>query len=126
MNPEIETLKKDLCILRDDIELVLKKKQLIEDQEFIKKFASDVRKLDQDSYYLKAYEDASLIHYFLSTPVGAPFVSDCSLLEAAIMCKKQTPIHSSLHAYLQNLVLHTDKNDVPILLWIENLVQKLH
>lgn len=126
MNPDIETLKKDLYILRDDIELILKKNQLIEDQEFIKKFASDVRKLDRDSYFLKSHEDVSLIHYFLSTPVGAPFVSDCSLLEAAIMCKKQIPLNSSLHDYLQHLVQYTEKDDVPLLLWVENIVKNLH
>ena len=126
MNHDIETLKKDLYILRDDIQLIIDKNQLIDDQEFIKKFASDVRKLDRDSYFLKSKENVSLIHYFLSTPIGAPFVSDCSLLEAAIMCKKQPPLNSFLHEYLRHLVECTEKNDVPLLLWVENIVKNLH
>jgi hypothetical protein len=125
MNSEMETVKKDLCVLRDDITLLLKKNQLIEDQDFIKKFARDVQKLDQDSYFLNSNDDVSLIHYFLSTPVGAPFVADCSLLEAAIMCKKEQPLNSMLHTFLHDLVQYTDKDDVPLLLFVENIVQKL-
>ncbi|MBM3201463.1 MAG: hypothetical protein FJZ56_03525 [Chlamydiae bacterium] len=125
MNLDIEALKKDLCIFRDDIELIMKKKQLIEDQDFIKKFASDVRKLDRDSYFLKSDENVRLIHYFLSTPIGAPFVSNCSLLEAAIMCKKQAPLNSMLHTFLKDLVEHSDTEDVAMLQWIEKISQKL-
>lgn len=126
MHINIERLKKDLFILRDDIELITKKHNLVDDQRFIQKIAHDIRKIDEDSFYLKDNEKAQLIHYLLSSPVGAPFVTPISLLEAAKTLKRETPLESRLHHYLENLLKYSDEEHFPLALWIDDIAKSLH
>ncbi|MCH9613835.1 MAG: hypothetical protein SP1CHLAM54_08440 [Chlamydiia bacterium] len=72
------TLKEDLKKIHDDWE-ILKTHEI---EPHAEKFAKDIVQLDQDAKATDT-EDAELIHHLLSTPWGAPFIGEMTLLDAA-------------------------------------------
>lgn len=96
------TLKDDLKRIHDDWEMV-KASDIAPHAE---KFASDIVQLDQDAKAMGS-EDAELIHHLLSTPWGAPFIGEMTLLEAAK--NYDGTVDSPLHHLLSDFKKYSPK-----------------
>ncbi len=86
---QYENIQEDLKKFFSDWESFSKDDNYLSDPH-LKAMATDIVKLYEDSNTLlknpKLKEDAELAIYMLSTPWGAPFVADATLIEAAKSC----------------------------------------
>lgn len=93
-------LQKDVEKLEHDWEELLSKKKETKDKEFLEEMAEDIKNLNEDTYMAEGYEPLEptvhMIHHMLTTPWGAPFVFDKTLLEAAVSFEYQEASHSDL------------------------------
>ena len=96
----LERLIKDLRRFTEDWENLIKHSELAKNSKFLKNFADHIRHLDIDTQREDLPENvenfAHLIHHMLSTPFGAPIVSEKTLMEAALTLEFQDPIRSDL------------------------------
>lgn len=83
----LKKLKEDLLAIHADWKQAAHDQTMRNDITFLEKFAQDVLILDQDALSAKSIaackEKATLVHHLLSTPWGAPFISEMTLIEAA-------------------------------------------
>lgn len=111
MNKAVQKLEKDVIALEKDWEELLLDKKLSKDRDFLTRIAHDIKELNEDSElfeHFKPYEDqAEMIHYMLTTPWGAPFVSDKTLIEAALAYQFQEPIQSDLAKMMREFTEHS-------------------
>ena len=95
-------LRKDLEKLTKNIKQLKSKQGLAKNKAFLHQMAEDIKKLNDDTLIAKNIPIAHLIHHILSTPFGAPFVSEVSLLEAALDFDYQEPIKSDLSHLIED------------------------
>ena len=91
----LESFKKDLAEIHSDWKLLLAQKDQASDPNFLKKVATDIQNLDRDATQMGSTEtfkeQADLVHFLLSTPWGAPFVDETTLIEAAHAFSRKPP-----------------------------------
>ncbi len=122
-------LKQDVSALEKDWEELLLDKKLSRDHHFLEKIAHDIKELNEDSELLehfKPYEDqAEMIHYMLTTPWGAPFVSEKTLIEAALAYQFQEPSHSDLAKMMKEFTEHSEISHNQFLTVLHSLSREL-
>jgi hypothetical protein len=105
-----EDMKKDLQNFFDDWKLLTNEEE-IENPVYLKKLSEDILSLYKDAQSIlensPLKEDAELAIYLLSTPWGAPFVAECSLIEAAKNYKSENNSESKLLHLLKDFVNYT-------------------
>lgn len=129
--------KSTLEILRNDFEAfdkhwkqVIAKEKLADDEEFLHKLAEDIKELDYDALELSDVEQANLltsrlILHLITTPWGAPFVSDKSLLDAALTYDYQNPMQSDLHSIVHTISQHGDQFNQEVVSIFNSLTEVL-
>lgn len=124
----IEHLKRDLSTLHDDWEQLIQQERMVHDPVFLKKVASDIQQLDQDAKeaarITELKERAQLIHFTLTTPWGAPFVGETTLLEAANTYSDNNP-NSSLQHLLTDFSHYSDEKHTPLLNVYNEILEEL-
>ena len=118
-------LKEDLKEFSNDCENVLHHHELIDDTEFLQKFSNDIKHLEDDTLFFRNDPSAQMIHYYLSTPFGAPFISTKTLLEAASSYSKQDPLKSDLHELIDGMIHFGDQQKNPLLLLFQSIEEYL-
>ncbi len=105
-----ENVKRDLQNFFDDWK-TLSTEEEISNPAFVKKMAEDILNLYNDAKELlndeHLKEDAELVVHLLSTPWGAPFVSDSTLIQAAKHFKTEEFKKSELLHLLKDFVNYT-------------------
>jgi len=91
-----QKLKKDLEHFNTDLKKITHKKNLIKNKKYLKKMADDIKLLNNDLLITKEDKIPSYIYHMLTTPIGAPFVSNKTLLDAALNFENQSSINSDL------------------------------
>ncbi|MCP5506349.1 MAG: hypothetical protein H7A38_05655 [Chlamydiales bacterium] len=130
MNQKIaETLKADLLALHDDWEVLLKQDALLKDGKFLRKVAADILKLDTDATLAKKEsslkEQAEVLHFALSTPWGAPFIGETTLLDAANTFREDHPETALMHL-LSDFLKYGHKKKVPLFDVLEDISEELN
>ena len=91
---------KDLGKLEKAWEDLLTKRKKPSDIYFLKEMAEDIKQLKKDTTTAEEKKQlvhqAHIIHHLLTTPWGAPFVCERTLLEAAESYDLQEPLRSDL------------------------------
>jgi len=102
----LKKLKEDLIAIHSDWQQAAHDKNIRNDPAFLQKFAEDVLILDKDALSAKKVapckDKASLVHHLLSTPWGAPFISDMTLLEAAQTYQSNPTIPGPFNLMVEN------------------------
>ncbi|MFA6118898.1 MAG: hypothetical protein WC688_03175 [Parachlamydiales bacterium] len=96
----IDKLKKDLISFNDDWNKLTHQTQ--KNEKYLKKIAVAIQNLNADALKIKDNETAKLISHMLTTPLGAPFVSNATLFDAALSYKEQSVGHSDLKRIFTN------------------------
>ena len=97
--------KKDLDNFNYDMHDLIDQKEKVEEIPFLQKIASDIIDLYEDSISVeKIVPEAHDIYHLIATPIGAPYVSDMTLLQAAMDFSYQDPQNSSMKKMLQNFM----------------------
>jgi len=95
-----DKLKQDLEKVSHDWEELIGEETLSHNEEFLDQVAHDLISLNEDAKALESDEDfnesAEVITHLLETPWGAPFVSNLTLLDAALNYEDQDPLQSDL------------------------------
>lgn len=109
----IEKLKKDLKAIHSDWQQAAHDKAIRNDLDFLEKFAHDIIMLDQDAQSAQkttpCKAKATLVHHLLSTPWGAPFISNMTLIEAAQLFKKDPKIPGPFYLMVENFARFESK-----------------
>ncbi|WP_420420812.1 hypothetical protein [Simkania sp.] len=81
-------LKRDLEEIHNDWEQIFAPEVDLKDPAFLKKVAHDIVNLEKDSIDAlkdeQLKEKAELVQFLLTTPWGAPFIGETTLLDAAL------------------------------------------
>ena len=100
------SFKEHLDIIKKEMLFLFQRGHLAKDAKFLRKMAInikqlhfDVKKTDKSSEHR---EQAVEVEHFLSTPIGAPFVSPITLLQAADSFSEQNPKESDLSRLLED------------------------
>jgi hypothetical protein len=111
-----EKLKKDLKRLIEHWKKLLAKKDLRKNKKFLHKIANDIKKLNTDTQHSvqmpDLYPASYLIHHFLISPYGAAFMTNRSLLDAALAYEPEVCEKSELFQLLEE-----PKEDLPMIFW---------
>jgi hypothetical protein len=104
----IDKLRADLRALHDDWEMLLSQDTIANDPKFLEKIAADIQRLDTDATIAltatKLREQAEVVHFALSTPWGAPFIGETTLIDAARSYDSKnsdSPLKHLLSAFIQ-------------------------
>ena len=121
-------LRADLLALHDDWEMLLKQDGMIKDPKFLEKIALDIQKLDTDATHAleisRLKEQADIVHFALSTPWGAPFIGETTLLDAAKNYKADNP-ESALKHLLSDFLKYGHKKKVPLFNVLDEISEEL-
>ncbi len=120
-----KSLKDDLKEFSHDCENILHHHELIDSTDFLKKFSEDIKHLEDDTSFFRKDPSAQMIHYYLSTPFGAPFISTKTLLEAASSYNYQDPLKSDLHELVDGMIHFGDQQKNPLLLLFQSIEEYL-
>ncbi len=122
-------LKKDIENLEQDLEDLLSKKKQADDLHFLGKIAQDIQNLGEDVNAFKSYEQLKptthLIQHMLTTPWGAPFVADSTLLEAALTFEHQDPLKSDLYHLMDEFTQYSSLSHNQFLTILSSLSDEL-
>ncbi len=125
----LESFKRDLTAIHHDWEELLAEESKAADHGFLKKVATDIQNLDQVALALKAVdtfkEDAELVHFLLSTPWGAPFVEETTLIEAAHAFSDDDP-HPDLKRLLFRFAQYGHQMETPLFEVFEEIATELN
>jgi hypothetical protein len=124
----IAHFKKDLIAIHKDWERVQHHSTIISNLTFLKKFAQDIQHLDRDALALEHMEEvkekAKLVHHILTTPWGAPFVGETTLLEAATNFE-QDQTNPSLKQLMIDFIQYGPETEPLILKVFDEISEKL-
>jgi len=118
-------LKEDLKEFSHDCENILHHHELIDNTDFLHKLSEDIKHLEDDTLFFRNDPSAQMIHYYLSTPFGAPFISTKTLLEAASSYNKQDPLKSDLHELVDGMIHFGDQQKNPLILLFQSIEEYL-
>jgi|GEM_PF-1464644 len=100
------SFKEHLDIIRKEMLYLFQRNQLSKDVKFLRKMAINIKQLHFDAKNAKKTaewkQQARDIEHFLSTPIGAPFVSAITLTQAADNFSEQNPKESDLSILLED------------------------
>lgn len=124
-----QKLKEDIHHIHKDWEKLLSQKALASDQVFLSSMAKHIKTLNEDCMAAKQMPElektASLIQHLIATPVGAPFVTEKTMLEAAMIFHSQKPTVSDLSDILKHMVKYTPKINNQLLLIFDSFEDQL-
>lgn len=124
----ISHLRADLHALHDDWEVLLKQSSMLKDSKFLEKIASHIKKLDSNATLAleisKLKEQAEVVHYALSTPWGAPFIGETTLLDAANKYKADNPESALMHL-LSDFLKYGHHKEVPLFNVLDEISEEL-
>jgi hypothetical protein len=92
------SFKEHLEIIKNEMIFLFQKNHLAKDVKFLRKMAINIKQLHYDAKRTKNKE----IEHFLSTPLGAPFISASTLIHAADTFSDQNPKESDLSLLLED------------------------
>jgi hypothetical protein len=118
-------LKEDLKEFSHDCEEILHHHELINDTNFLDRFSEDIQDLESDTLEFSNDPSAQMIHYYLSTPMGAPFISRKTMLEAAASYQNQEPLKSDLYELVDGMIHFGDQEKNPLLLLFKSIEEYL-
>ncbi len=100
------SFKEHLDILKKEMLFLFNKHHLAKDVKFLRKMAINIKQLHYDAKNAKKTAEwkhqAKEIEHFLSTPIGAPFVSPLTLTQASDSFSQQNPKESDLSILLED------------------------
>ncbi len=103
----LRSLSETLALLHKDFTLLFEGKKRASDPLLMHRVALMIRQLHHDAkrlrYFPKYKEAAEHIVLTLTTPWGAPFVMEISLLDAAENLDEQNPASSDMHHWLSKI-----------------------
>ncbi len=124
----VSHLRAGLLALHDDWEMLLKQDGMVKDPKFLEKVATDIQKLDSDATQAleisKLKEQADVVHFALSTPWGAPFIGETTLLDAAKNYKSDNP-ESTLKHLLTDFIKYGHQKNVPLFNVLDEISEDL-
>ena len=124
----LENFKKGLAEIRSDWKELLDKKDQASDPDFLKKVATDIQNLDRDAIRVESIEpfktQAELVHFLLSTPWGAPFVDETTLLEAA-QAFHDKHLQSELNRLLSRFAEYGHQMETPIFQVFDEIAEEI-
>ncbi|MEM7174905.1 MAG: hypothetical protein AAF443_03110 [Chlamydiota bacterium] len=124
----LEAFKRDLAAIHSDWEQLLEQKSKASDPLFLKKVATDIQNLDRDATQMRSIDDlkekAELVHFVLSTPWGAPFVDETTLIEAAQAFRENDP-QSKLNYLLSRFADYGHQMETPIFQVFDEIADEL-
>lgn len=99
-------LKENLKKIQEDWEELSSHEELSHDPRFLGTLANDIIALEHDSADINEdeiqFEAAAMAHHFISTPWGAPFASNSTLLDAALSFQHQPAQESDLSHLMED------------------------
>ena len=124
----IDKLHANLLNLHNDWSRLLEKEALIDDEAFLKKIAVDIQQLDIDATiaieHSELKEQAEVIHFALSSPWGAPFIGETTLLEAAKNYKAEEK-ETALKHLLSDFAKYGHKKKVPLFSVLDEIAEEI-
>ena len=106
--------KENLDKINKDWETLLQEEQFVSDSSFLEKMALDIQNLSREASNVETIDElkdkAQLVNFILSTPSGAPFVSETTLLDAAEELKNGRN-NDALKHMLSDLVQFNDQKE---------------
>lgn len=122
-------LKEDLDSINKQLQDLFKDHSLSKNEKFLNKFSKNITNLHEDYILVKKdpklTESMDLLHYLLTTPWGAPFVADTTLLEAAITYKYQEPTKSDLYQLLKGFLKYSTYEDNEFISVFHELIKNI-
>lgn len=126
--PSTQKLKKDAKKLQDDLMEAVSFEERAYDSAFLGTLASDITAVNEDALAILAEdpdcEMAEMAHYLLSTPWGAPFASDATLLDAALSFQHQPKQNSDLSEMIHDFYFYACQGENPYATIFLNLVEE--
>lgn len=130
MAAPLEEMKKHLNSLRSTFHSIKTNPSSIQEETTLKYLAHTIQDLEIESQLSKKAKKSKivcdLIHHFLFTPWGAPFVMSTSLLEAAQNYKFQQHKHSDLYHFVQDFINHPEPSESQIFKTLDELIDHLN
>lgn len=124
----MRNLKQALSALHDDWNELIDSERVSHDPLFLRKVADDIKKLDQEAKEAaktpELKDSAKLVHFALSTPWGAPFVGETTLLDAATTYKDDSS-NSSLQHLLTDFSHYAHAEQSPLQKVFEEILDEL-
>lgn len=124
----ISYLRADLHALHDDWEVLLKQSAMLKDSKFLERIANHIKKLDSHARLAleisRLKEQAEVVHYALSTPWGAPFIGETTLLDAANSYKADNPESALMHL-LSGFLKYGEQKQVPLFNVLDEISEEL-
>ena len=120
-----DKLRNDLLKVRSDWTQVMKEEKTVSDQIFLKEMADDLKQLDTDAAEAKDSKEAELIHYLLTTPWGAPFIGDTTLLEAAQKYDPNTSANTDFYKLLESFSKYAKTCDTQLFKIFDDISESL-
>ncbi|MCB1109649.1 MAG: hypothetical protein KDK64_01600 [Chlamydiia bacterium] len=124
----LSQLRADLLALHDDWELLMTQEAMADDPKFLEKVAGDIQQLDADATLAlsskKLKDQAEVVHFALSTPWGAPFIGETTLIDAARSYDATNP-ESPLKHLLTDFLRYGHKKHVPLFHVLDEITEEL-
>lgn len=124
----IDKLRTNLLNLHDDWNRLLAEDALLNDPAFLEKIAVDIQQLDIDATIAvehdKLKEQAEVVHFALSSPWGAPFIGETTLLEAAKNYKAEKE-ETALKHLLADFAKYGHKKNVPLFSVLDEIAEEI-
>ncbi len=125
----ISQLEKDLTSFRKLWNKSEKDSTLIRERTYLEAISKSILTLDRHAEELSEEkilgESASLIHYILQTPWGAPFVGKSTLLEAAKTYPDEESLNSSLCKTLAQFEKFRHRGDLPLMKNLDQIQREI-
>ncbi len=124
-----EQLQRDLYSLQKSWDALVQHEELAKDIHFLDTMAETIENLEMDTInceklgHLK--DKAEIIHYLLSTPWGAPFVSKTTLLDAAHKFHEKKGQDPSLSEILTNFATYSHEFNMQVFNLFEDIYRQI-
>ncbi len=124
-----EKLQRDLHSLQKSWDALVQHEELAKDLHFLNTMAVTIENLEDDTIdceklnFLK--DKAEIIHYLLSTPWGAPFVSETTLLDAAHKFHEKQGKDPALSEILTNFASYSHEFNMQVFNLFEDVYRQI-
>lgn len=118
-NQNLKQFQSDIHQIIEDWQKILLDTNLVDDSQYLSSISNHILTLDKHlelsahTKYLK--KEVDLLYSLLHNPWGAPFVSDVTLFEAAMMFSEQSPLKSHLRTLLKKIQFYHKRQEFPLL-----------
>lgn len=122
-------VERDIEELQQDWEKALGQHELVARPTFLYKIAEDIKRLNDDTVLYEEIPELGstmgLIHHLLATPMGAPFVSDKTWLDAAVAYEYQDPSKSDLAHLMDEFCEYIKEDDNQVTNLLDKMLKEL-